>query len=144
MNKHDLDKVKQLATQFRQSCEEYAWITDDQFFRRFPKYCCGYASEMLECYLINNSINNLTHVVGRKPHSQETHAWTKLADDFVIDIALDQFSRSFPSVYIGEPLPIHNEFCHTSERESDSEIGNFVVEGFYSSILRIINKRWHE
>ena len=144
MSKYELDRVRQFATRFRQACEEYALITDDHFFRKFPEYCCGCASRMLECYLINNGVKNLKHVIGTKTHSQETHAWTKLEDNLIIDTTLDQFSKSFPSVYIGEPLPIHNEFCDTRESESDSEIGNFIVEGFYSSILHIISKRWHE
>ena len=142
MSKYDLDRVRQFATQFRQACEEYALITDDHFFRKFPEYCCGYASEMLECYLIKNGVKNLKHVIGEKPHSQETHAWTKLEDNLIIDITLDQFSKSFPSVYIGEPLPIHNEFRNRRERKSDSEIGNYIVEGFYSSILYIIKKSY--
>lgn len=142
MSKYDLDRIRRLATQFRRACEEYALITDDYFFRKFPEYCCGSVSIMLECYLIENNIHGLKHVIGEKPNSQETHAWTKLEDNLIIDITLDQFSKSFPSVYIGEPLPIHNEFRNRRERKSDSEIGNYIVEGFYSSILYIIKKSY--
>lgn len=140
MNKNRLDKIRQLSTQFRQACQEYAWKTDDYFFRHFPKYCCGYASEMLECYLLNNGIDNLKHVIGEKTGSQGTHAWTIIGENLIVDITLDQFSDSYPPVYIGEPLPIHKEFCNRIIRDSEPEIGNFSVDCFYSSILHIIKK----
>ena len=134
-----LETIRQLSTQLREACEEYAKETKNQFFRKFPMYCCGYASEMLECFLIEKGIRNLRHVIGVKPYTRASHAWTKLENGLIIDITLDQFSESNPSVYIGKPLPIHNEFCERRERESDSEICNFEVGCFYSSILCIIN-----
>ena len=65
---------------------------------------------MLECYLLNNGIDNLKHVIGEKTGSQGTHAWTIIGENLIVDITLDQFSDSFPPVYIGEPLPMCAHF----------------------------------
>ena len=106
MGKYDLDRIKHLATQFRHACEEYTAYP----FCFFPEGLCGCTSEMLECYLAENGVPSLTHVWGENPDSEETHAWTRIRDDLIIDITLDQFSKSFPPVYIGKPLAIHKEF----------------------------------
>lgn len=140
MDTDALDKLRLLVTEFRRACEEYAQRTDDVFFRHFPKYCCGYASEMLECYLMENGFKNLRHVIGEELGSQATHAWSKIEENLIVDITLDQFSESLPPVYIGVPLPIHNKYEYTRERDSDSKIENFTVYCFYSSICHIIEK----
>lgn len=94
---------------------------------------------MLECYLEENGVPSLTHVWGENPDSEETHAWIRIRDDLIIDITLDQFSKSFPPVYIGKPLAIHKEFSLLEESESNSDIDdNLELAIHYSSILRIV------
>lgn len=47
------------------------------------------------------------------------HCWLELADGQIIDLTADQFGNHYPTIYIGDPLPIHG-LCF-SRKKHDSQ-----------------------
>ena len=133
--------IDQLVFDFRKAIEAVRdnGGFDNNFFKDFPYYCCGTASELLAVYLANNGIKTLyiSAVLG-----EDSHAWLVVADDelykkyavsrnfddvgydmleelrgrVIIDITADQYKDRVDMgcynvpVFIGEPDDFHKKF----------------------------------
>ena len=129
-------RITQLATEFRNACEIFAFTTNDAVLKSFPLGCCGDVSEMLECYLYENGIRNIHHISATKRNSFQTHAWSEIGS-MVIDITNDQFSYGQKSVYIGHPLFYRLRYkCERSKGYVSPY--DTRLESIYSSIKKII------
>ena len=90
--------IQQLITQFRCAIDKAKtageFVSDISFYK-FPRGCCGDASDLLGEYLLENGINSL-YVCGNRyfddpEEGTQSHAWL-LVNGMIADITGDQFS----------------------------------------------------
>lgn len=115
-------KIVQLATEFRKAIDlalEAGEFDNDIIFRRFPRGCCGDASDLLSQYLLENSIKTI-YVCGtywgESEDDRQSHAWLLTGGQTIIDITADQFKRNHiflnyeKAVYVGKEDDFHRLF----------------------------------
>ena len=107
-----MNNVNRLAKQFRNAIElarDNGDFNEDFLFWRFPRGCCGDASELLANFLLENNIRT-SYVCGKyKPAAYEniqTHAWLITDDQKIIDITGDQFREKLEFLNYSEPIYI--------------------------------------
>ena len=127
------ENIKQLAFEFREaiiSAKNDNAFDHDVSFIRFPKGCCGDASDLLGQYLLDNDISTW-YVCGDYVMEErdeyvfpiiQSHAWLALQDPCkeknatIIDITGDQFHDRAEygfydnAVFVGEPYDFHSLF----------------------------------
>ena len=104
-------RVKQLACKFRTAIEKAKVAGEfDSYlsFSRFPRACCGDASDLLAQFFLENKINS-TYVWGNRyfdnpEEGTQSHAWL-LVDGLIVDITGDQFMND--SLYYNYSLPVY-------------------------------------
>ena len=111
--------IERLAIQFRKAIElaqNAGEFENDFSFYKFPRACCGDASDLLAQFLLENGIKTWYTYGTFRPSRYEgtqTHAWLITSDCQIIDITGDQFrnNRTFlcydKSVYVGEIDAFH-------------------------------------
>lgn len=94
-------RVKQHACKFRIAIEKAKVAGEfDSYlsFSRFPRACCGDASDLLAQFFLENEINS-TYVWGNRyfddpEEGTQSHAWI-LVDGLIVDITGDAFHSLF-------------------------------------------------
>jgi len=118
-----MGNIRQLVIQFRNAieCAQQNGETDKlEFFKRFPRGCCGDASIFLGHFLLEKGIETY-YICGNCPaenfwENSQSHAWLLLEDSIIIDITGDQFKDDEHflnynhSVYFGPIDDFHNLF----------------------------------
>ena len=118
-----MEQIRFLAEQFRNAIEQAKenGETDPlKFFERFPRGCCGDASDFLGHFLLEKGIETY-HIWGNCPaenfwENSQSHAWLFIEDNIIIDITGDQFKddKRFlnynHSVYFGPIDDFHKLF----------------------------------
>lgn len=102
------NQVYQLASDFRRALETisakglYGRLS---IFRSFPKGCCGYTSDLLASYLIENGIqpDRLQVAKSETNKQQYTHSWVVIDHTLCVDITADQFNTN---IYFRKYQPI--------------------------------------
>ncbi len=136
-----MENISQLVMQFRNAIEsaQRNGETDKlEFFKRFPRGCCGNASNFLGHFLLQYGIETY-YIWGSCRSSNiaegsQTHAWLLLEDDTIIDITGDQFkdnahffNYSRP-VYIGKTDEFHKLFnCETRNKRKSVPIEELYI-----------------
>ena len=114
--------IKKLANQFRNAIDQARDVGEfdkDFSFYKFPRGCCGDASDLLAQYLLDNDIRTY-YVCGTYSNgsfeSVQSHAWLLTDDQIIIDISGDQFRSNSEflnydrTVYIGTEDKFHGLF----------------------------------
>lgn len=105
----DNEFIYQLAYEFRSALE----IVSDKrnygrlkIFASFPDGCCGYTSDLLAEYLIENGIQRerIQVLNGESDKGNYSHCWLMIDDMHYIDITADQFSYK-PHFEKYSPIP---------------------------------------
>lgn len=116
------DKIVELATQFRNAIERAkaeGEFDSDSIFSRFPRGCCGDATDLLGEFLLEYGIESY-YVCGSRyfediEEGPQSHAWLDV-DGLIVDITGDQFSDRFSyynydkKVYVGTGDDFHDLF----------------------------------
>lgn len=119
-----MDRIKQLATQFRNAIELAQKNGENDkisFFTDFPYGTCGTTCCLLGHYLLKEGIK--TYYVSAYFHLQ-SHAWLATDSGIIIDITADQFKGKQEllnfdiPVYVGYSNDFHNLFKVIDKRES--------------------------
>ena len=119
----DTKKIECFVTEFRNAVDrakEDDRFRDDQWFRNFPRGCCGITTELLAKYLRENGIDaDLKYVCGvcyDDSMDKPSHAWLEVGNKIVVDITGDQF-KNYPMplcfdnpIYVGEYNRFYNQF----------------------------------
>lgn len=117
-----MNRLIQLVTQFRQAIDNAknaAEFTHDFSFSKFPRGCCGDASDLLAQFLLDQGIK--TYYVcgtyyGNSTEDIQTHAWLLTNKNTIIDITGDQFKFSSTflnynkAIYVGKMDDFHKLF----------------------------------
>lgn len=110
-----MNRIEYLATEFRHAIEDAinaGEFDDDINFRRFPRGCCGYASDLLAKYLHQYKITTW-YISGVYKKEDQQHTWLQTEDMLIIDITGDQFKRHRgvlhydKRIYVGEVDSFH-------------------------------------
>lgn len=103
-------------------------------FDGFPIACCSASSLILRDILNQSLPLNAKVVIFDRSEEilPDSHAWVE-AEGLCIDITIDQFNSDsaikYPSVYVGPPLDLHNDYKRgRSEAFSNPKWLNKVVE----------------
>lgn len=118
-----MEDVKILVKQFRDAIDKAKKAGEfekDSIFSRFPRGCCGDASDLLAEFLLRKGIRT-DYVCGTyyyydEEHNSQSHAWLFSKDNVIIDITGDQFKDDSTflnydiPVYIGEEDDFHKLF----------------------------------
>jgi len=111
-----MNDIKRLVNQFREAIDEArdaGEFNKDSSFGRFPRGCCGDASDLLAQFLLENDIK--TYYVGGT-YKDWFHAWLITSNEIIIDITGDQFKydpdflKYDKPVYIGGKDAFHKLF----------------------------------
>ena len=104
MNKREL--LYKYAREFRDAIDKVIndGLSDEEFFKSFPKNKCGISSDLLGQYFMDNGIL-AWYICGRKEDGK-THAWLATSNPeetkyfYIIDITSDQFGKGHYDVYV--------------------------------------------
>lgn len=134
-----MNDIKQLANDFRNAIEvtrNLGGFDSDLIFKRFPRGCCGDASDLLAQFLLENDIRTY-YICGtyraNAVENLQSHAWL-LKDNIIIDITGDQFkyNKCFfnygKSVYVG----LDDDFHRLFEVENRDIRENFGIDALGS------------
>lgn len=136
-----MENIRLLVEQFRKAIEkaqQNGEIDELEFFKRFPKGCCGNASNFLGHFLLQNGIESY-YIYGCCPSSDitenpQSHAWLLLEDDTIIDITGDQFKDDFHflnynhPIYIGKTDDFHKLFnCDIRDKRKSVPIEKLYI-----------------
>lgn len=104
-NDNQIESVRLLAIDFRRAIDRAlkAGELHRTVIASFPRGCCGYTSDLLQRFLVENGIKTL-YVSGTyrnySTNDSQSHAWLELFDGTIVDITGDQF--------LFEPYPLQN------------------------------------
>lgn len=124
-----MKKLERLVRDFRNAIDSAR--DDDRFlrlapFNRFPRECCGHASDLLCQYLLEHGIKtSLVNGVCKEDRNWH-HVWLETEDGIVIDITCDQFIGRFvteeeaESVHVGGEGIVHRIFSVNRETEDQT------------------------
>ncbi len=124
------ESIRRLVIRFRKaidSARDDGAFSNDQTFNRFPRACCGSASELLAKYLAEYNIHTQyvcgTYYPTDFKEGSQSHAWLQVGE-VIIDITGDQFkfcpeifSYNLP-IYVGEIDQMHNLFEASYKEEA--------------------------
>lgn len=149
--------IKLLVNQFRNAMDvarDAGEFEKDFSFYKFPRGCCGDASDLLAHFLLENGIRTYyvcgTYRDGLFENSQ-SHAWLLTDNQTIIDITGDQF-RDNPnflnydkSIYVGAEDDFHRLF-KVEDRDIRENIGLDALgsmcqprlNGLYRKIIKYI------
>lgn len=104
-----MEDIQKLVTDFRRAIDAAnanGEFDKDFSFNRFPRGCCGDASDLLGEYLLEKDIQSI-YVCGNRyfddpEEGTQSHAWL-LVDDMIADITGDQFSDRL--IYYNYDIP---------------------------------------
>lgn len=126
--------IKRLANQFRNAIDQARDVGEfdkDFSFYKFPRGCCGDASDLLAQYLLDNDIRTY-YVCGNYSNgsyeSVQSHAWLLTDAQTIIDISGDQFRNNSEflnydrRVYIGTEDKFHRLF-KVEDRDVRKNVG---------------------
>ena len=130
-----LKNIKYIASQYRSAIDKtlaMGEFDNDFSFNRFPRGCCGDASDLLAQYLLDNGIKTY-YVCGNYYYDEPTkgaqsHAWLQTEDKTIIDITGDQFKDYSAflnydvSVYVGPGDEFHRLF-EVEDRDVHENMG---------------------
>jgi len=149
--------IKRLVNQFRNAIDvarDAGELDKDISFYKFPRGCCGDASDLLAQFLLENGIRTY-YVSGTYRdvsfENIQTHAWLLTDNQTIIDITGDQF-RDNPdflnydkSVYVGAEDDFHRLFevedRDVHENISLDALGSMCqprLKGLYRKIIKHI------
>ena len=101
--------LNEIAYEFRKALEVisskqlYGRLT---IFKDFPNGCCGYTSDLLATYFIENGISGkrIQLLNAESKEEEYTHYWLMIDNRLFVDITADQFSgKKYFEKY--EPIP---------------------------------------
>ena len=116
------DQIRDSAALFRQAIEQVniSEFSMSPWFKRFPRACCGDASNLLAKYLMVQHGIETTYVCGW--HEGQSHAWLEY-NSLIIDITADQFEEVSENALVTTDKTFHSRFLN--QRHSDSDFNNF-------------------
>ena len=132
-------EIKKLAIQLRNAIERAKRKGDfpkNDFINKFPRGCCGDASDMLAQYLMDNGIS-FKCVCGT--YCDQSHEWLEV-DNIIVDITSDQFNNNsmfnksnFPPCYVG----CENEFYKLFMQNINYRQSFFGLRGLNGAYYRL-------
>jgi len=149
--------IKRLVNQFRNAIDvarDVGEFDNDFSFYKFPRGCCGDASDLLAQFLLENGIKTY-YVCGTYRDGSfenfQSHAWLLTDNQTIIDITGDQFrdNQDFlnydKSVYVGAKDDFHRLF-EFEDRDVHENIGldalsnmcQLRLSGLYEKIIKYI------
>jgi hypothetical protein len=108
------------------------------FFERFPRGCCGDASDLLSKYLASKEIR-VEYVWGINSN-RASHAWLEYRG-LVIDLTADQFPEINEKVIITKDKSWYSQFKNQTRSISNFEEFNNINETRLSALYSIILKK---
>lgn len=125
-----MENVKILAKRFRgaiDKAKEAGEFDRDLIFSKFPKGCCGDASDLLAEFLLEKGIHT-DYVCGTyyyydEEYNSQSHAWLLSKDKMIIDITGDQFR--YDSTFLNYDIPVYvgaEDDFHELFEEEDRDI----------------------
>ena len=115
----NVEKIRKLAAQIRNAIAKmgYDEFADSDFLLRYPRGCCGDASNLLAKFLRDNDIE-CEYVWGMM--GQQSHAWLECGD-LIIDITADQFTEIKEKILITTDKSWHKKFEGQTRSDGDFE-----------------------
>jgi hypothetical protein len=114
--------IRQLVNQFRNAIDvarDAGEFDEDYSFYKFPRGCCGDASDLLAQFLLENGVKTY-YVCGTYRdggfENFQSHAWLLTDNKIIIDITGDQFRYNIDllnydkSAYVGPKGDFHRLF----------------------------------
>ena len=120
VNFYDKERIENLGIQFRNAIEK-AQINGERdeinYFRNFPRGCCGDTCDLLSHYLLESGIS--TRYVcgtfyGKTTDKFQSHAWLLYKDRVIIDITGDQFKYDADFLYYDKCVYVGKKMIFTS------------------------------
>lgn len=138
--KADLDKIRQLATEFRLAIEACTEVRKLIYtLKDFPSGSCGDATLLLAKYLEENGCGKFSYYLGGR--SKHSHAWLQRGN-LIVDITADQFEDQTQSVIVTVDQGWHSHFDGKEEHVADMDIYDLhtksMLRAGYSSVLKIL------
>ncbi|ASA21276.1 hypothetical protein [Paenibacillus donghaensis] len=135
-------KIYDSATLFRRAIEkmDISEYSMSPWFNRFPRACCGDASNLLAKYLREQHGVETIYVCGWR--KGQSHAWLEY-NDLIIDITADQFEEIFEPAVVTTDKTFHSRFLN--QKYSDSDFNKFDsrsivrLRALYVNVLKKIN-----
>lgn len=142
-----MSNLFQIALSFRTAIEEAVRAGEIPEMMSFPRGCCGFASELLQRYLIEEQGTFTWYMSGRYGYGWdgESHAWVETMDGTVIDITGDQYKykkfKFAEPIYVGPRSDgFHDKFeldkPITYSRNEGPFGQNFDFDRRYDAVMR--------
>jgi hypothetical protein len=101
------------------------------FFGRFPRGCCGDASNLLATYLKEKGLGDFGYVLAYRGSAEEgthrQHAWLE-QDDLIVDITADQFEDAEQGVIVSVDSAWHRFFTKLDNHRTLAGCGGYDSE----------------
>ena len=140
-----LEKLTELATQFRLMIEEADWSKLTMEFENFPTGCSD-AAVLLAQHLIDEGFGTPTYVSAEliKSNQNRGYAWIKL-DGIIIDITADGFDPKAPKVIVEENSEWHEKFEILDEHPAGIHVyqQDHIIRSLLAAYHEIIGLRVH-
>lgn len=147
-----MEYIKLLAKKFRDAIEcakENGERDKLHFFLKFPRGCCGDASDLLAKYLSDNGIKTFQIRGDYFEPTPQSHTWLSTEDNIIIDITGDQFSNNVLydyfdiPVYVGLESDFHKKFQNRNYyRNTDFDVidntAKYQLNDLYQKIMKYI------
>ena len=140
-----IEKIKELAKQFRMAIESTDMNERPKSFKKFPQGSCGDTCEMLGAYYIDHGLGKFEYIMAERgdAHSYQSHGWL-LQGSIIVDITADQFNEGVGKIIVSENSKWHNNTWTTKPdpRIADfrnDHIANNNLHTFYQRIISKIN-----
>jgi len=134
------DIIREYSLEFREAIEKLneSEITNSKHFLRFPRGCCGDASDLLAKYLLSKGIET-SYDWGM--YNGQSHGWL-VYHNYLIDITADQFDEINEKVVVTNDATWYLKFRNPTKKLrtfEDFNIFNYErLNEIYEAIMRKI------
>ena len=133
--------MKDAARKFRRAIQK-GRSNLPEWFKDFPKGCCGDATAMLGSYLKENGFGSFLFISSEFFLTKEgvpqnpSHAWLNRGE-LIVDITASQFDDELEDVIVSDNSEWHKKWEQTVLREAEYNSCSNISESAYNKIAEI-------
>ena len=142
--REDIERIREIATHFRQAIERCDLPRLGPTFEEFPAGSCGDATPLLGTYLCEQGFGQFGYMLGERPipndWQTQSHAWLQQGE-LIVDITADQFPEVSEPVIVTAESAWHSQFEGTLQHAADYRVyGGHATPMLHHAYIQIMER----